>query len=147
LGNIDNNSEKLDKFRNQFKDIAEKAKIDLSSNTSIDLLSELGEDFGKDEDGNPFEFDLTITQQELNKVQEPYFQRATDITKELLNLNHLKGNQINALILVGGPTLTPLLRKMLREQVSDNVDTSVDPMTVVAIGSYSLCIFYKQKYN
>jgi len=135
LGDIDNNSEGLDKFRNQFKDIAEKAKIDLSSNPSVDLLSDLGDDYGKDDEGIPFEFDLTISQEELNKVQEPFFQRATDITKELLKRNHLKGNQINALILVGGPTLTPLLREMLKQQVSDNVDISVDPMTVVAKGA------------
>jgi len=135
LGDIDNDSDKLDKFRNQFKDIAEKAKIDLSSSLSIDLLSDLGDDYGIDDDGNPFEFDLTIKREQLNKVQEPLFQRATDITKELLKRNHLNGSQVNALILVGGPTLTPLLREMLKEQVTDNVDTSVDPMTVVAKGA------------
>ncbi len=135
LDNIDNDSDKLDKFRNQFKDIAEKAKIDLSSHPSIDLLSDLGVDYGIDDENTPFEFDLKISREELNKVQKPFFQRATDITKDLLKRNHLKGNQINALILVGGPTLTPLLREMLKEQVSDNVDTSVDPMTVVAKGA------------
>ncbi len=135
LGDIDNDSDKLDKFRNQFKDIAEKAKIDLSSDLSIDLLSDLGVDYGIDDEGNPFEFDLTVTREQLNKVQEPFFQRATAITKELLKGNHLKGSQINALILVGGPTLTPLLREMLKDQVTDNVDTSVDPMTVVAKGA------------
>ncbi len=127
--------EKLNIFRNKFKDKAEQLKISLSTKTEEDLISQLGENFGSDDLGNPFEFDLTITREQLNKVQEPFFQRATDITKELLNRNHLKGNQINALILVGGPTLTPLLREMLKEQVTNNVDTSVDPLTVVAKGA------------
>jgi molecular chaperone DnaK len=127
--------EKLNKFRNQFKDKAEQLKIALSNKTEEDLISQLGENFGNDDAGTPFEFDLTVTREQLNKVQEPFFQRATDITKELLKFNNLKGNQINALILVGGPTLTPLIREMLKEQVSDNVDTTVDPMTVVAKGA------------
>lgn len=127
--------EKLNKFRNQFKDKVEQLKISLSTKPEEDLISQLGENFGNDDSGTPFEFDLTVTREQLNKVQEPFFQRATDITKELLKRNHLKGNQIHALILVGGPTFTPLLREMLKEQVSDNVDTSVDPMTVVAKGA------------
>lgn len=135
LESLNEDSQKLDKFRNQFKDRAEKAKIDLSSKLAIDLVSDLGDDFGKDDDETPFEFDLTISREDINKVQEPFFQRAIDITKELLKRNNLKGNQINTLILVGGPTLTPHLREMLKEQISDNVDTSVDPMTVVAKGA------------
>ncbi len=127
--------EKFDKFRNQFKDKVEQLKIALSTRPEEDLISQLGENFGNDDSGTPFEFDLTVTREQLNKVQEPFFQRATDITKELLKRNHLKGSQVNALILVGGPTLTPLLREMLKEQITDNVDTSVDPMTVVAKGA------------
>ncbi len=135
LDNILEDDNKLNKLRNQFKDKAEQAKIDLSTKFSVDLLSNLGEDFGNDDVGSPFEFDLTVTRGELNKVQKPYFQRAIDITKELLQRTNLKGNQINALMLVGGPTLTPLLREMLKEQVTENVDFSVDPMTVVAKGA------------
>lgn len=127
--------EKLNKFRNQFKDKAEQLKIALSTKQEEDLISQLGENFGNDDAGTPFEFDLTVTREQLDKVQEPFFQRATDITKELLNRNNLKGNQVYALILVGGPTLTPRLREMLKEQVTENVDTSVDPMTVVAKGA------------
>lgn len=135
LSNIEEDNDRLNKFRNQFKDKTEQAKIDLSSKPSVDLLSNLGENFGEDDNGTPFEFDLTITREELNEVQRPFFQKAIDITKELLKRNNLKGSQIDALILVGGPTLTPLLREMLKEQVTDNVDTSVDPMTVVAKGA------------
>lgn len=135
LNDIENENSKLNKFRNGFKDKAEQAKIDLSSKISIDLVSDYGDNYGTDDNGVPFEFDITITREMLNQVQKPYFQAATDITKELLKRNNLKGSQIDALILVGGPTLTPLLREMLKEQVTDKVDTSVDPMTVVARGA------------
>ena len=135
IGEILKDDEKLNKFRNQFKDKVEQLKIALSNKTEQELISQLGENFGNDDAGTPFEFDLTVTREQLNIVQEPFFQRAADITKELLNRNNLKGNQVNALILVGGPTLTPRLREMLKEQVTENVDFSVDPMTVVAKGA------------
>lgn len=131
IEDIHRNDEKLGRFRNQFKDKTEQLKIALSSKTSEDLISQLGENFGKDDNGTPFEFDITVNRDDLNKVQESFFQRAIDITKELLKRNNLKGDQIDALILVGGPTLTPLLRDMLKEQITEKVDFSVDPMTVV----------------
>jgi molecular chaperone DnaK len=52
-----------------------------------------------------------------------------------LKRNNLKGSDLGALILVGGPTYSPILRRMLKEQITDKVDTSVDPMTVVAKGA------------
>ncbi|MBK7341699.1 MAG: hypothetical protein IPJ06_00495 [Saprospiraceae bacterium] len=42
---------------------------------------------------------------------------------------------MGAFILVGGPTHSPILRNMLREQITENLDLSVDPMTVVAQGA------------
>ena len=65
----------------------------------------------------------------------PYFLKAVDICKNLIQRNNLNGSQITKLILVGGPTHSPLIRQMLREQVTPNVDTSIDPMTAVATGA------------
>lgn len=135
LGDILEDDEKLNKFRNQFKDKAEQIKISLSTKFEEDFVSQLGENFGNDDSGIPFEFDLTVTREQLDLVQKPFFQRAVDITNQLLKGKNLKGSQINALILVGGPTLTPLLREMLKDQVTSNVDVSLDPMTVVAKGA------------
>ena len=55
--------------------------------------------------------------------------------RKLLEKNNLTGNQLSKLILVGGPTHSPLIRQMLREQITSNVDTSIDPMTAVATGA------------
>lgn len=64
----------------------------------------------------------------------PYFQKAVDICKNLLERNHLNSSHLDKLILVGGPTHSPLIRQMLKEQITPNVDTSIDPMTAVATG-------------
>lgn len=88
-----------------------------------------------DEDGKEIELDLTVTQENVFNVMRPYFQKAVDICKNLLQRNHLSGSQINKLILVGGPTHNPLIRQMLKEQITENIDTSIDPMTAVATGA------------
>lgn len=121
-------------LRDAMKTYAEEAKNQLSFKDHEDIISNLG-DLGEDEDGEEIELDLTITQAEAFNVMRPYFQKALDICKNLLQRNHLSGSQINKLILVGGLTHNPLIRQMLKEQITPNVDTSIDPMTAVATGA------------
>jgi len=129
-----NNSTKLEYLQNALKDFAEDAKIALSFSSSVDILSNL-DDFPADDEGNEIELDLKITEAILEPVIKPIFQKAINICKDLLKRNNLLGSHLGALILVGGPTYSPILRKMLKEQITDKVDTSVDPMTVVAKGA------------
>ncbi len=116
------------------KTYAEVAKNQLSFQSSWDILSDLGE-LGNDDNGEEIELDLTITQEQAFAAMRPYFQRAIDICKKLLQRNNMTGDQLNKLILVGGPTHSPLVRDMLREQITTNIDTSIDPMTAVATGA------------
>lgn len=128
------NDEKKDVLRDAMKTFAEEAKNQLSFRDKYDILSNLG-DLGEDEDGEEMELDLTVSQSDVFDVMRPYFQKAVDICKDLVNRNHLSTSQINKLILVGGPTHSPLIRQMLKEQITPNVDTSIDPMTAVATGA------------
>lgn len=121
-------------LRDAMKTYAEDVKNQLSFKDSEDILSNLG-DLGEDEDGEEIELDLTVTQQQVFDAMRPVFQKAVDVCKTLLERNNLKGSQLNKLILVGGPTHSPLIRQMLREQITPNVDTSIDPMTAVATGA------------
>ena len=126
--------EKKEVLRDAMKTYAEDAKNQLSFKDHEDIISNLG-DLGEDEDGEEIELDLTLSQAQVFDVMRPYFQKAVDICKNLIQRNNLNGSQITKLILVGGPTHSPLIRQMLREQVTPNVDTSIDPMTAVATGA------------
>ena len=121
-------------LRDAMKTYAEDAKNQLSFKDHEDIISNLG-DLGEDEEGEEIELDLTLTQAQVFDVFRPYFQKAVDICKNLIQRNNLNGSQITKLILVGGPTHCPLIRQMLREQITPNVDTSIDPMTAVATGA------------
>lgn len=121
-------------LRDAMKTYAEDVKNQLSFKESEDILSNLG-DLGEDEDGEEIELDLTVSQQQVFDAMRPVFQKAVDVCRDLMKRNNLKGTDLNKLILVGGPTHSPLIRQMLREQITPNVDTSIDPMTAVATGA------------
>ena len=121
-------------LRDAMKFYAEQAKNQLSFKSQADITSQLDE-FGEDDEGNEIELDLVTTQDQIKPILARVFQKAVDITKELLKRNGLSGADLDKLILVGGPTYSPVLRELLREQVTQNVDTNIDPMTAVAKGA------------
>lgn len=128
------NATKREILRDAVKYYAEQAKNQLSFKPSVDIMSQLDE-FGEDGEGEPLELDMVITAEQMQQVLTPIFQKAVDIVKGLLKRNNLKGGDLGSLILVGGPTYSPVLRQMLKEQITANVDTSIDPMTAVARGA------------
>lgn len=130
-----NDNEKHQMLRDAVKSFAEEAKVQLSFKESHSLLTNLGDLPFEDENGEEPEIDIDISIQDLEKIFSPIFQQAIDITKDLIKRNNLSGKDIDALILVGGPTYSPILRKMIKEQITDKIDMSTDPMTAVAKGA------------
>lgn len=126
---------KLQMLRDAVKPYAEEAKNQLSFKDKVSILSGLGDLPFEDENGEEPEIDVELTINDLEPVLAPVFQKAIDITKDLIKRNNLKNSDIDKLILVGGPTYSPILRKMLKEQITEKVDTSIDPMTAVANGA------------
>lgn len=133
LRSVMTDADKKGLLRDAMKTYAEEVRIQLSFKEKEDILSNLGE-LG-DDDGEEIELDITVTQEEAFNVMRPYFQKAVDICKNLLQRNHLRDSQINKLILVGEPMHSPLIHQMLKEQITPNIDASIDLMTVVATGA------------
>ena len=134
ITNILNNEIKKQILRDAMKFYAEEAKNQLSFNPSHNILSDLGDIPGVDDEGNEFELDITVTKEDLEPVLQPYFQRAIDLCNKLLSRNNLSGSDLETLLLVGGPTYSTILRSMLEKQIK-KPNTSVDPMTVVSRGA------------
>jgi len=129
------NPDKKELLRKALKFFAEEAKNQLSYTEKVNVYADDNDLKFKDDNGNDPTINVWIDQQQLETVFTPIFQRAIDITKDLLKRNNLKGSDLSTIILVGGPTHSPILRRMLKKQITENVDTSVDPMTVVALGA------------
>ena len=106
----------------------------VSFNDKIDILSNLGE-LGNDEDGEEMELDLTLSRNDVFACMAPLAQKAIDICLALLERNNLSGKDLHSILLVGGPTYSPLIRDMLKERLGAKVDTSINPMTAVSVGA------------
>jgi molecular chaperone DnaK len=128
----DDNKKKI--LQDAMKFYAEETKIQMSFKETHYILSDLGDIPGEDDEGEEFELDITVTQEMMRNTLGPIFQKSIDTCKHLLERNSLDGNKLDSLILVGGPTYSPILRKMLEEQIT-KPDISVDPMTVVSKGA------------
>ena len=134
IDNLLSDKNRKEVLRDVMKFYAENVKNQLSFNDSFNLYIDPG-DIGEDDNGEEIEVDITISKEQIANTLKPIFQKAVDICKDLLKRNNINGNSLGALILVGGPTYSPILREMLKKQVTEKVDTSCDPMTVVAKGA------------
>ena len=128
-----NDDKKSTALNNSLKIFAENIKIAMSFEDSYSVISELDE-FPDDDEGNEIELEFEVSNDDMKSAVGPVFQQAIDLTLELLKRNKLKGSDLSSLILVGGPTFSPILREMIKEQVCIP-NTKVDPMTVVARGA------------
>jgi len=133
IDDIINNNKYLKLLKEVVKPFAEESKIALSKKEDYTLDS--GEPIEQDEIGKIGLFEKNITRKDFEKVTKHILQRSIDITKKLLKENKLKGTDLETILLVGGTTYIPILRRMIKEQITDKIDTSIDPMTAVSRGA------------
>lgn len=134
LANTLSDETTLQTLRQSLKFFAEEVKVKMSFQERFNLLTDLGIIPLVDDEGEELELDIEITQADMERVLRPVFQKAIDICINLLERNNLTAANLEYFILVGGPTMSPVLRKMLTEQIMPP-DTSVDPMTIVSTGA------------
>jgi len=111
---------------------AEEAKIDLSTDTQITISLY---DLGKDDSGAPIDLELPLTRGQLETLMEPLLEKCCRLAQEALTGARITGSDLDRILLVGGPTQSPLLRTMLSARLGASVDFSIDPMTVVGRGA------------
>ena len=109
----------------------ERCKIELSNKDSTIL-----EIFDIDDDeGEPIEYECEITRKELESLISDTIERSIIIAKKALAGANLRAEQLDKILLVGGSTFIPLVRKRLAEEFGVALDSSLNPMTVVAAGA------------
>lgn len=119
----------------RLKYFAETAKMELSQYTKTIIEVE---EIGKDESGKDVEISIPFTRADFNKLIESRIDRTIELTKNTIKEAGFKNTSIKKVILVGGTTIIPYIREKLEDELSIKVDSSVDPLTVVAQGA---CIF------
>jgi molecular chaperone DnaK len=126
------------KWRGAFaklKSEAEQAKIRVSNDDSAPIHIEF---LCNDDRGAPVEFEYELRRADVEGLMEPLVLRSVNICKKVLADKRLAPGNIEKVLLVGGPTQAPYLRRRLAdtsEGLGIALDFSVDPMTAVARGA------------
>jgi len=111
---------------------AEQIKIALSSQTEITVeLKELGYGPG----GAPIHLQYSMSRAQLEAVAEPYVDRSFKVCDEALQLARLKVDAFDNVILVGGSTRVPLVRRKVEQHFAKKPMDRLNPDEVVAIGA------------
>jgi len=115
----------------RIREASEKAKIELSTvlETEINLPYITADNTG------PKHLSLKLTRAKLEQLVEPIIKRCIGPIKQALKDAKLTKDDIQKIILVGGPTRMPIVQKFLEEQIGKKVERGVDPMECVAIGA------------
>jgi molecular chaperone DnaK len=116
---------------NRVKEAAEKAKIELSTviETEINLPYVSATQVG------PKHLSMKLSRAKLEQLVEPIIKRCISPFEQALKDAHLTKNDIQKVILVGGPTRMPIVQKFIEDHIGKKVERGIDPMECVAIGA------------
>jgi len=109
----------------------EKAKIELSTvfETDINLPFITATDKG------PKHFQYKLTRAKLEELLKPIIDRCKHPLEQAMHDAKLTQKEIHKIILVGGPTRMPMVRKFVEDFVGKTAERGVDPMECVAQGA------------
>ena len=79
--------------------------------------------------------EVSLARKQLEAIMEPLLEKCCILAVEALAAARLTGGDLDRILLVGGPTRSPILRATLSARLGAPVDFSEDPMTVVGRGA------------
>ena len=115
----------------RLKDAAEKAKIELSNQTS----TEINLPYIMPVDGVPKHLVKALTRAKFEQLCDDLFQRTIVPCRKALEDAHLSASQIDEVLLVGGSSRIPKVQELVKEFFGKEPNKSVNPDEVVAIGA------------
>jgi molecular chaperone DnaK len=113
------------------REAAEKAKVELSSTMSTDLNLP----FITADQSGPKHLTMSLNRAKLDDLVGPIIDRCKHPMEQALKDAKLTANDINRVILVGGPTRMPIVQKFVEDYVGKKIERGVDPMECVALGA------------
>ncbi|MGM9788461.1 MAG: molecular chaperone DnaK [Candidatus Cryptobacteroides sp.] len=115
----------------RLKEAAEKAKIELSNQTS----AEINLPYITAVDGMPKHLVKTLTRAKFEALCDDLFRRSIEPCRQALEDAKITASQIDEVILVGGSTRIPKVQELVKEFFGKEPNKSVNPDEVVAIGA------------
>lgn len=116
----------------RLREAAEKAKIELSTV----LTTEVNLPFiAMGSDGSPKNLIITLTRAKLDELVDDIVKKSGKPMQQALDDAKMTKNDIDKIILVGGPTRMPIVQKYVENFIGKPIERGIDPMECVSMGA------------
>ncbi|HIH62560.1 MAG TPA: molecular chaperone DnaK, partial [Methanobacteriales archaeon] len=115
----------------RLREAAEKAKIELSST----VQTEINLPYITADSSGPKHLIHTLTRAKLEELVDPIVQKCAGPMEQALKDAKMGKEDIDKIILVGGPTRMPIVQKFVEDFMGKPVERGIDPMECVAMGA------------
>ncbi len=115
----------------RIKDAAEKAKKDLSGTTS----AQISLPFIAQNDEGPVHMEITLTRAKFEDLCRDLFDSTMEPVRKALKDANMSAKDINKVILVGGSSRIPYIQELVKKELGQEPNKSVNPDEVVAMGA------------
>lgn len=112
---------------------AERAKIEVCRREEPSQI--WIEDLCEREGGGSFDFEYELTPREVEEITLPYVVRSLTLCGKALKAKGLRGQDMERVLMVGGTSMNPWLRRKVAEELEAPLEFSIDPVTAVARGA------------
>ena len=116
----------------RLREAAEKAKIELSTTTTTEVNLPF---IAMGSDGTPKNLIITLTRAKLEELVDSIVEKSGKPMQQALNDAKMNKNEIDKIILVGGPTRMPIVQKYVEKFIGKSVERGIDPMECVSMGA------------
>jgi len=116
----------------RIREAAEKAKIELSTVMETDINLPF---IAHDPSSGSKNLELRLTRAKLDELIRPIVERCRPSIEKALEDAKLTKSDVGKIVMVGGPTRIPLVKKFVSEIIGKDVESGVDPMEAVAMGA------------
>ncbi len=114
------------------KDAAEKAKKDLSSMSTTQISLPF---ITQNENKEPLHMDITLSKAKFEDLNKDLFDSTLEPVRKALKDAGLTAKDINKVILVGGSSRIPYIQELVKKELGQEPNKSVNPDEVVAMGA------------
>lgn len=116
----------------RIREAAEKAKIELSTVMETDINLPF---ISYDQSAGPKNLEVKLTRAKFEDLIRPIVERCRTSVDSALRDAKITTSDITKIVLVGGPTRIPLVKKFVGDVIGKSPESGVDPMEAVAMGA------------
>ncbi|WP_395335446.1 Hsp70 family protein [Novosphingobium sp. BL-8H] len=114
---------------------AELAKIELSFAEQAIVFVSDHDARTNDLDGRPIYLEIVVSRAELEALVAERIERSVELCRKVVADNGYAPSDIDRVVLIGGPSRMPIVRRLVPTGLGIAADLEIDPMTAVARGA------------